>query len=54
MSELSSSAAKAVVWEDVSKVYPNGYQAVRGVSLSVARARSWPSWAPAARGRRRS
>ena len=37
MSELSSSAAKAVVWDDVAKVYPGGHQAVRGVSLSVAR-----------------
>ena len=37
MSELSSSAAKAVVWDDVSKVYPGGHQAVQGVSLSVAR-----------------
>ena len=37
MSELSSSAAKAVVWDDVSKVYPEGHQAVQGVSLSVAR-----------------
>ena len=37
MSELSSSAAKAVVWENVAKVYPGGHQAVREVSLSVAR-----------------
>ena len=37
MSELSSSAAKAVVWDDVTKVYPGGHQAVQGVSLSVAR-----------------
>ncbi len=27
----------AVIWESVSKVYPGGHQAVRGVSLSVAR-----------------
>src|SRR5208282_47966 len=37
MAELSSSPAQAVVWDDVSKVYPGGHQAVRGVSLSVAR-----------------
>ncbi len=37
MAELSSSPAQAVVWDDVSKVYPGGQQAVRGVSLSVAR-----------------
>src|SRR5271157_3456562 len=37
MAELSSSPAQAVVWDDVAKVYPGGHQAVRGVSLSVAR-----------------
>ena len=37
MSELSSTPAKAVVWDDVSKSYPGGHQAVRGVSLSVAK-----------------
>ncbi len=37
MSEPSHSPPRAVVWEDVWKVYPGGHQAVRGVSLGVAR-----------------
>ena len=37
MANLSFSPAEAVVWDDVSKVYPGGHQAVRAVSLSVAR-----------------
>jgi osmoprotectant transport system ATP-binding protein len=37
MSKQSLSPVEAVVWDDVSKAYPNGHQAVRGVSLSVAR-----------------
>jgi osmoprotectant transport system ATP-binding protein len=37
MSELASSPTKAVVWDNVSKVYPGGHQALRGVSLGVAK-----------------
>ncbi len=37
MSKLTSSPAETVVWHEVSKVYPGGHQAVRGVSLSVPR-----------------
>ncbi len=28
--------AAAVAWRDVSKAYPNGHEALRGVSLEVA------------------
>jgi osmoprotectant transport system ATP-binding protein len=37
MSTLTSLPQAAVVWDAVSKVYPGGHQAVRGVSLSVAK-----------------
>jgi osmoprotectant transport system ATP-binding protein len=36
MSQTPSSLAGAVVWDDVSKIYPNGHQALSGLSLSVA------------------
>jgi osmoprotectant transport system ATP-binding protein len=35
MSRSTSSNSHAVVWDRVSKVYPNGYRALREVSLSV-------------------
>ena len=54
MSEPSHSPPRAVVWEDVWKVYPGGHQAVRGVSLGVARGEILGSWARAARARPRS
>jgi osmoprotectant transport system ATP-binding protein len=36
MSPASDSSRPAVVWDDVSKVYPNGYSALTRVSLAVA------------------
>jgi osmoprotectant transport system ATP-binding protein len=37
MSHMSSSHDQAVIWDRVSKVYTNGYQAVQDVSLRVAK-----------------
>src|SRR5271157_309131 len=36
MPQAPSPGSAAVVWDDVSKTYANGHQALRGVSLGVA------------------
>jgi hypothetical protein len=45
--------ARPVQMEDVRKTYPNGVEALKGVSLTVPRARSSACSARTARGRRR-